>query len=266
MRAVKCGGADALDCLRDDSRVSADDLVAAQPDSELHRTLLGSLEFAPAIDGVVLREDPIARLGRGEVRVPILVGSNLDESRAFPVFAGSPVDTIHTWAGFEDHVHALFGPLDGDRVIAIYPRSAFPGLTGPNRAYLTLVTDYAMACPTIALGEATAPRSATYIYSFTHVLDGALGSLGATHVTELFFVFGNLPALYQPTAGDLAVTADIQRAWTSFARDGVPSLAPSWPRYDPAAPHFAVLDAPVTVATEIRGGRCARLRSAGIVP
>jgi len=265
-RAVTCDGPDALDCLRDDGRVTADDLVRAQADPELHRTLLGSLEFAPAIDGVVLREDPIARLGRGEVRVPVLVGSNLDESRALTVFAGSPVDTIHTWAGFEDHVHALFGPLDGDRVIAIYPRSAFPGLTGPNRAYDTLVTDYTMACPTIAIGEATALRSATYIYSFTHVLNGALGSLGATHVTELFFVFGNFPALYPQTDGDRAVTADMQRAWTSFARDGVPSVSPPWPRYDPAAPRFAVLDAPMTVATEIRGGRCATLRSAGIVP
>src|SRR5262249_51234771 len=116
--AFGCDGRD-LECLRKPG-LDLSKVIAAQPDSELQRTLLGSLAFAPAIDGVVLPDDPIVRLGRGEVQVPILVGSNLDESRALTVFAGKSVDTIHTWAGFEDHVHALFGPIDGDRVIAIY--------------------------------------------------------------------------------------------------------------------------------------------------
>jgi para-nitrobenzyl esterase len=263
--AVGCGPLDPAGCLRA-GRISWQQLVEAQGTSELHRTLLGSLEFAPAIDGVVLREDPLARLGRGEVSVPILVGSNLDEARAFTLLAGRPVDTLHTWAAFNNHVRAIFGPEDGERVISIYPRAEHPGLSGPNRAYLTLVTDYAMACPTISIGEVTAPRSSTYIYSFTHALNGVLGSLGATHAVELFFVFGNFPALYQPTPDDLAVTADMQRAWTTFARDGAPLLGPGWPRYDTADPRFAVLDAPATMASEIRGGRCRQLRGIGLVP
>src|SRR6185503_1935510 len=69
--AVGCGPLRPARCLRD-SQITWQDIVEAQGTSELHRTLLGSLEFAPAIDGVVLREDPIARLGRGDVAVPIL--------------------------------------------------------------------------------------------------------------------------------------------------------------------------------------------------
>jgi para-nitrobenzyl esterase len=263
--AVGCGRFDPPSCLRD-PRITWQRLVEAQGTSELHRTLLESLEFAPAIDGVVLREDPIARLGRGDVAVPILIGSNLDEARAFTLLAGRPVDTIYTWASFNDHVRAIFGPEDGGRVIAIYPRAGYPGLSGPNRAYLDLVTDYAMACPTISVGEVTARRSPTYIYSFDHALNGVLGSLGATHAVELFFVFGNLPALYQPTPDDLVVAADVQRAWTTFARDGAPLLAPAWPRHDTAEPRFAVLDAPATISAEIRGGRCRQLRDIGLVP
>ena len=80
------------------------------------------------------------------------------------------------------------------------------------------------------------------------------------------FLFGNFPALHEPTSDDLVVAPAIQRTWTSFARDGAPSLAPSWPRYDPAAPRFAVLDAPMTITTEIRDGRCSQLRSSGVVP
>ncbi len=257
--AVGCdGAADEPACLR--TLVDPTRITAAQPDavSDLARTLQAVLEYAPNLDGVLLAEQPIERLRRGAVDLPIVIGSNADEARAFTAAVLVP-----TWAGFENRVRAILGDADGDVVIPLYPRADY---ATPKHAYDAFLSDVGLICPTVSLAVAAQGGVPVFVYYFTRVMEGTLGALGATHATELFFVFGNFPDRYTPVAADLAVSADMQRAWTTFAATGTPALAPAWPPYDSAAPRFAVFDDPASIATDIRGGRCAELRRLGILP
>jgi para-nitrobenzyl esterase len=78
-----------------------------------------------------------------------------------------------------------------------------------------------------------------YSYLFTWRSPTLRGSLGACHALELPFVWGftrhplALPLLgLDRTAPQLSRV--MQRAWASFARDGVPEASglPAWERYD----------------------------------
>lgn len=254
--AAACDGPDPLGCLR--ARTLAE-LLDAQPPGrdEIGPSLLASLVYAPNVDGVLIEEDPIERVRRGGVDVPIVIGSNADEARAFTV-----TTVTLSWAMFESRVRAILGDALGDAVIPLYPRADYT----PRQAFDAFGTDVMMTCPATSFAIASAAGDPTYVYHFTRVMNGVWGALGATHVIELFFVFGNWPDAYTPAPEDLVVEADMQGAWTSFATGGTPVLSPAWPAFAEAAPSFAIFDAPASIATEIRGGRCEELRRLGVVP
>ena len=80
-------------------------------------------------------------------------------------------------------------------------------------------------------------------------------------------MFGNFPPdIYTPSADDLLVQSDVQAAWTSFAHGGAPETTPAWPAYGPGEPAFAIVDQPISIASEIAGGRCAELTALGLIP
>jgi len=81
-----------------------------------------------------------------------------------------------------------------------------------------------------------------------------------------FFVFGNFPERYTPVAADLVVSADMQRAWTTFAAAGTPTLAPVWPRYDPPPRASRCSTTRLPRQRQFATGRCAELRRLGILP
>jgi para-nitrobenzyl esterase len=75
-----------------------------------------------------------------------------------------------------------------------------------------------------------------YLYRFdweSPVLDGHLGS---SHCMEIPFVFDNVALHYTITGGaaeDVELGHRISRAWTNFAKTGLPQSEglPSWPAY-----------------------------------
>lgn len=149
-----------------------------------------------------------------------------------------------------------------DAVIAAYPRTDF---MRPKEAYNALVSDIGFICPTLGLARAAGDAQPVFLYHYTHVMHGVLGTGGALHAAELPFVFGNFPASYTPDADDLVVSAAMQRTWTSFARDHAPEYEPAWPMWSSASPSIAILEDPSDIASDVRNGRCAELPRIGLV-
>jgi para-nitrobenzyl esterase len=255
VEAVGCGtAADEAACLRG---VTVPALVGATGDATAIGTSLpASLLYVPNVDGVTLAEEPFARIAGGRRTVPIMIGSNADEAFIFTLG-----DFILTWAQFETRVRELVG-TSADAVIAAYPRADF---MGPKEAYNALVSDVGFICPTLGLTLAASDDQPVFLYHYTHVMNGFLGTGGALHAAELPFVFGNFPGSYTPDADDLVVSAAMQRAWTSFARDHAPDYDPSWPRSSSASLAIAIMEDPSDVVSDIRSGRCAELRRVGLV-
>lgn len=107
-------------------------------------------------------------------------------------------------------------------------------------------------------------RFSVPLYQFSRVPAGR-ESVGAAHASELPYVFGTLSmvgqfdtllgtALNAPKYGaiDVAVSDQIQRYWTNFAKNGDPNgpSLPTWPRFNPAARAFIDLTPGGPVARE----------------
>jgi len=83
----------------------------------------------------------------------------------------------------------------------------------------------------------------TYLYLFTWESPAFGGVLGSCHALDIPFVFGTVhnPAVQTFSGGGpdaFALSADMRRAWTEFARSGSPG---GWPRWDAEARPTTVL-------------------------
>jgi para-nitrobenzyl esterase len=198
--------------------------------------------FAPAAVGsTILPRPPADALRAGQfLPVPVLAGVNRQEALLFAgVFAllGKPI----TAAGVGSLFDQAFGP-DAPAVRARYPLSAYPT---PSHAWAAAYTDTMFACPQASANDALARRTPVYGYEFADetappwipVPPGT--PTGASHAAELPYLFENkdkpitLDGRPLPlTAKQLAVGADMVRAWAAFAHTGTPSSdAKSWPRW-----------------------------------
>jgi para-nitrobenzyl esterase len=108
---------------------------------------------------------------------------------------------------------------------------------------LAVARDIGFRMPTVWIAQAHAALAPTYLYRFdwaTPML--RLLRIGATHATELPYLWGNLGAAgpRDPTfrlggrRAGRALSARMQQRWRGFVRTGTPdaSGAESWPAYD----------------------------------
>jgi para-nitrobenzyl esterase len=208
------------------------------------------LPFQPVVDGDVLPRLPLEAIGDGaSARVPVLVGTNADESKLFLFLdpEGGALDA----AGLEARAGELLGARAG-HVIAVY-RDARRGRgesVAPAELWSAIESDRTMRHPAMRLAErqrAHQPR--TYAYLFTWPSPFMGGALGACHALELPFVFGTLGhPMLRPFAGKgpaaEALATRVQDAWIAFARAGDPSHPGigAWPAYDAATRATMILD------------------------
>lgn len=220
------------------------------------------------LDGEIIKEEPL-KVGS---QVPIIGGSGmctvflrnyycanssvaeLDSSLfVLPVFLGSgdPI-TESNYTEFLSRWGSL-GPVIGKE----YPLSLFNSSGSTEEAVMAAITHIATVssygCQTYrALRAAVAAGTPTFAYRFDHTpsfpwlwingeaFPGKYAKyFGATHTSELPFVFGNLGD--QPwgngTANGTTVEREISRtlieAWTAMAAKGNPSTKrQDWPRFD----------------------------------
>jgi para-nitrobenzyl esterase len=152
---------------------------------------------------------------------------------------------------YQQFLSTNFGPL-AETVAKAYPLSAFNSTPSPSyAAQSVIITDYIYKCTTYrGLLAATANGVDVWTYSFNHTStcswnniipqdSATLKALGPAHMAEIPFVFGNVDHLPAPngnctmTAGEKAISAFMEGAWTSMAASGKPSMNDAdWPKWN----------------------------------
>lgn len=231
------GGADA-GLLRS---VAAEDLVG--PSDELFARIPqetpGTLAFAPIVDGDLLPDYPVRAFRRGNAHpIPLLIGTNKDESSLFRMMK-SPLMPIDT-----DVIRAMFAEIADEHPHVELPEhsqieSAYSGLSQVN-AGLGLTRDFGFRLPTLWIAEAHSRIAPTWLYRFDYAPAMLkVLKIGATHGTELPYVFGNITHSVKDITyklGGLGIARHVsdrmQARWLAFAKASESSQDPSWPAYD----------------------------------
>jgi para-nitrobenzyl esterase len=213
------------------SDVADEDLVAALP--RLMDVDLRQASARPPMDGivrygVVSDRQPLAALPEGAgIRIPLLIGSNLDEAALYIPSADRTGDAS------EAALHASAARLhdDPDTIVKAYQR----GDRTPDQAHVALLSDGMFGLGTRLFAEAhsRASQAPTYVYQFEWRSDALQGRLGAAHLSELPFVFDNLAlpnlhgsnALLGTNAPPPDLAARMHRSWVRFITEG----DPGWP-------------------------------------
>jgi para-nitrobenzyl esterase len=218
------------------------------------RALRGQgLPFQPVIDGDLIPRDPLAAIRDGAARdIPLLIGTNLDETRLF-----APMDPEATTLG-DDGLLARCAeavPAGADaarRAVAVYrqARGARGESVEPGDVWFAIESDRTMRHPAMRLAALHAVHQPdTYAYLFTWPSPALGGLFGSCHALELPFLFGTLGhPLFRPFTGRgpeaRALAERMQDAWIAFARTGRPEHPGlgEWPAYDAAGRRTMILD------------------------
>ncbi len=190
----------------------------------------GTLAFGPVVDGKYLPEHPIDAFGAGRAApVPLLIGTNRDEANLF-VRSDPQIVPIRETALRE--MLRIFVPESAPAIVEAYGRLTH------RRDRLGLSGDWSFTIPSIWVADGHAAVAPTFMYRFDHATPAtsAVG-LGATHGTEIPYVFGNLDGpigrqvlLFGGRRAARTLSRSMQAHWISFIRSG----APGWSRYDAA--------------------------------
>lgn len=202
----------------------------------------GTLAVAPTVDGDVVPHYPVAAFRHGLAhKVPLLIGTNKDEASMFRLMK-SPLMPITP-----DAVHQMFVAIAADhpdlpvdeeqQVEAAYPD--YP----KKRSAMEISRDAAFRMPTLWIAEAHSRVAPTWLYRFDYATPFLRAArIGATHGTEVPYVFGNFGVVPRDPTFKLGgrrtaahVSDRIQRRWLSFASAGNPDGGETetpWPRYD----------------------------------
>ncbi|WP_395682388.1 carboxylesterase/lipase family protein [Inquilinus sp.] len=193
------------------------------------------------LDGTVLPESIDTALAKGRfTRVPVLIGSNHDEGRAFVAgdfdLAGGPL----TAAGYDAFVRSRLAAA-ADQILGRYPLGGFasPGLT-----LAAVETDAIFSCNTLRAGAALARFTPVFQYEFSDeaapqiFLPPVSFPYGAAHTSEVPYLFdrfvppGNASESAPLSPGQRALSASMVRYWTNFAKRGDPNGigVPDWRR------------------------------------
>jgi carboxylesterase type B len=173
----------------------------------------------------------------------------------------SPVDD----AEYRTWLTNIFGSPQDDQIYAIYPTADFASVADAWRVFRS---DWIFNCVAEELARSASGNTPAYLYNFSRGFStGSLAGQGAVHAIDVPFLFETYELFgHTPDADDAAVTDAMQNAWTGLASDPtaappyLPSGASSWPAFDINAIQVVNFNAPTTIDTTHREGRCVLLR------
>jgi para-nitrobenzyl esterase len=188
----------------------------------LKATGAGTGRFWPVFDGKVLPGDQYEGYSRGRFNdTPVLIGTNSDEGA---MFARPGV----TAASFEKQVRDGYGP-NADAILAANPhRSDAEAALASKQLFRD--SAFAWNTWTWARLQSSKGRNKAYVYYFDHRTPASPD--GASHTTEIPFVFGNF-ASGAATGADARLSDLVSSYWVNFAKKGDPNGPglPAWPAF-----------------------------------
>ncbi len=232
--------------------VPAEEILKAEPNFPQTHPDLGI-----TVDGYVFPKDPAVVFAAGkEHRVALLHGNNARER----VPGTTPPDDLKKAITDAD------GPL-ADRAWALYSNAATDASYGTPADQWA--DDTSFRCSAVAeLAWHAAAGNATFEYEFARVPAGR-ESVGATHASELAYVFGTLDHGFVAVVGpqpsgisqtDREVSEALQHYWTDFAKTtGDPNggRLPHWPKFGGASrAYIQFTDAGPAAKSDLRRPFC----------
>jgi para-nitrobenzyl esterase len=201
----------------------------------------GTLAYSPIVDGDLVPDYPLARFrARLAHPVPLMIGTNKDEAGMFKLMK-SPLMPIQS-----DTIMKMFADMAAEHPEIALPSqaqvgSAYTGLSLKAKG-LGVARDIGFRMPAIWLAEGHSSVAPVYLYRFdwaTPML--RLVGIGATHATELPYLWGNLVSGPKDITFKLGgrstgrnISERMQARWLAFALHGVPTGPagePEWPQY-----------------------------------
>lgn len=212
----------------------------------------GTVAFAPIVDGKLIPNYPIEIFRAGKQHpVPLMLGTNKDEAALFKLMK-SPLMPIS-----ESAIQEMFdlvskdnpsAHIDEQQILSAYP--AFPKQKGA----MEISRDAGFRMPSIWVAEAHSRIAPTWMYRFDQAppLLKLLG-IGASHASELPYVFGTLPKKVNRQAvqfrlGGLksakVISQRMQSRWISFAQNSNPESQSglAWPEYNELTRATLIID------------------------
>lgn len=196
--------------------------------------------------------------------MPTIYGSNSNEGAIFVLGQYQSVNL--TEKDYTSFLEDSFGP-SASLVAQNYPLTAFNASPFPVfTAMSTIITDASYFCPAKhALDLANQNGIIAFTYYYDHTSNCAwLNSLpaeanpivGATHTSEIPFVFGNLNTAMtlvnstcNGTTQEYVISESLIDAWTAMALSGDPSIAGlEWPAWNGSSSLGVVVDNETFVA------------------
>jgi para-nitrobenzyl esterase len=192
-------------------------------------------DFGVVVDGWAVPFQPVITFAGGrQAPVPVMVGSNADETTVFG--KASPLATEgsrpKTVAQYQAWLKTEFREFSQD-VQQIYPARTDSEV--PD-AFLRMQTDYDFGFGAHRLARATAAHGQpAYLYYFTYSGRGRFAPLGAFHSEELMFLGDTYWKSWIRNLDDERLSETMIGYWTQFAANGDPNRAdlPEWPIYHP---------------------------------
>lgn len=244
--AIGIQGPDQLSRLREADVESLYGLVRSAP-------VLG--DHFPAIDGDVIPQSPLAAFQAGQqAPVPLMIGSNAQEATVlYPALQAPMVEYRHRPSP-PDRLPPEMAEAFGDDIEPLC--ELYPGLAHADRdAETEFMGDHMFGAPAYwyARHHSDAGND-TYLYQFTRQPPSPRATAGAFHAAELTFVHGTKAPILPVGPGDDVLGQQVRGYWTGFAASGDPngwlrgagSPAEKWPKLDPTAPSWLVLDHQIT--------------------
>lgn len=208
--------------------------LRAIPADELVRMAdkVGGVDWNPIVDTRVLPVQPLLVFRRGQqIKVPVIVGSNLDEVSIFASsLVGGKSYRPQSVAEYRSWLKREFGN-DADAVFHAYPAARDDQV---HAAFRAMDTDDSFGFGANLLArEVTASGQKAYLYIFTMTGRGPFASLGAFHSLESMYLSKHYWTDWVSGPEDEPLSNAILEYWTRFAASGDPSSAdlPVWPPY-----------------------------------
>ena len=221
----------------------------------------GIIAYAPVVDGDLLPVDPLEAIADGTAHdVPLMIGTNRDETSLFK-WMKAPLMPVT-----QEQVNSMFEliaqeqpdvaiPTDDDVAEAYARKRAAARSMGISR-------DLGFRMPAVWIAESHSRRAPVHLYRYDWAtpLFRVLG-IGATHATELPYVWGNPASTKVDISYRLGgrkagakVQRRMQQRWLGFATDGNPGSEDStaeWKPYTTADQHSLLIGAEDTAVTEL---------------